>query len=145
MNGNKSKFKVPLTLSHKPIIAVENYDQIDGRFTNNTDAQCLSVGHAQYAGINTNEISAKVFRHTGKRWSPQSEELPLHRCIDLTNLIVQSIMLSENISYSNKEIQLKPQYIKKEELHCIHSYCKSDTDLFDKLRELKSLLSNLDL
>lgn len=42
----------PKNLSHKPIISVR----------------------AQY---DENEISLKVWRHTGKRWSRQSEELPL--------------------------------------------------------------------
>ena len=29
------------------------------------------------------DISAKVWRHTGGKWSRQSEELPLHRVLDL--------------------------------------------------------------
>ncbi|MBJ3523953.1 hypothetical protein JGC27_25195, partial [Salmonella enterica subsp. enterica serovar Rissen] len=33
------------------------------------------------------ELSAKVWRNTGEKWSRQSEELPLHRAIDLATLI----------------------------------------------------------
>ena len=35
------------------------------------------------------DISAKVWRYTGEKWSRQSEELPLHRVIDLAILIVR--------------------------------------------------------
>lgn len=33
------------------------------------------------------DISAKVWRYTGEKWSRQSEELPLHRVLDLAILI----------------------------------------------------------
>jgi hypothetical protein len=36
------------------------------------------------------DISAKVWRHTGERWSRQSEELPLHRALDLAILICRA-------------------------------------------------------
>jgi hypothetical protein len=36
------------------------------------------------------EISAKVWRHTGGKWSRQSEELPLHRALDLALLICKA-------------------------------------------------------
>jgi hypothetical protein len=36
------------------------------------------------------DISAKVWRHTGGKWSRQSEELPLHRALDLAILICRT-------------------------------------------------------
>ena len=36
------------------------------------------------------DISAKVWRYTGEKWSRQSEELPLHRVLDLAILIVRT-------------------------------------------------------
>lgn len=36
------------------------------------------------------DISAKVWRHTGGKWSRQSEELPLHRVIDLAIMVCQA-------------------------------------------------------
>jgi hypothetical protein len=35
-------------------------------------------------------FSAKVWRYTGEKWSRQSEELPLHRIIDLAILICRT-------------------------------------------------------
>ena len=141
MNTKQVKCKVPTNLSHKPIIAVEDYDIIESYFYNKSDARCLSVGHAQYDDPHPEEISAKVFRHTGERWSPQSEELPLHRCVDLTNLIVQSIMISEEILYCDDKVTIKPQYIKKEELHYIKNIY--NCELRKKLKELNYLLNIL--
>lgn len=39
---------IPTHLKHKPIIAVENYDRIDGPYADDTDAMGLSVGIAQW-------------------------------------------------------------------------------------------------
>jgi hypothetical protein len=40
--------------------------------------------------LGTDQLSAKVWRHTGERWSRQSEELPLHRALDLAILICRA-------------------------------------------------------
>ncbi len=55
---------------------------------NNTDVKALSIGTAQY---DFDEISLKVWRHTGIKWSRQNEELPLHRNIDLNILLIASL------------------------------------------------------
>ena len=75
--------KIPLTLKHKPVIVCENYDKVDGRQAHETDAQGLSVGLAQWNDRGRVDISAKIWRYTGEKWSRQSEELPLHRVLDL--------------------------------------------------------------
>lgn len=82
--------KIPTSLKHKPVIVSENYGQVDGRYANNTDAQGLSLGLAQWNDRGKVEISAKVWRHTGEKWSRQSEELPLHRVLDLAILICRT-------------------------------------------------------
>jgi len=79
--------KIPTHLKHKPILEVANYDRIDGPYANDTDAKGLSIGLAQWNEPGWTELSAKVWRHTGEKWSRQSEELPLHRVIDLASLI----------------------------------------------------------
>lgn len=43
------------------------------------------------------EISAKIWRHTGEKWSRQSEEMPLHRALDLAILICQSKLYFANL------------------------------------------------
>ncbi|MCY9664608.1 DUF6530 family protein [Paenibacillus alginolyticus] len=82
--------KIPTTLKHKPVIVSENYEQVDGRYAGNTDAKGLSLGLAQWNDRGKVEISAKVWRYTGEKWSRQSEELPMHRVLDLAVLICRS-------------------------------------------------------
>jgi len=82
--------KIPTTLKHKPVIVSENYGNIDGRDAYHTDAQGLSLGLAQWNDRGKVDVSAKVWRYTGEKWSRQSEELPLYRVIDLAILICRS-------------------------------------------------------
>jgi len=82
--------KIPTELRHKPVIVSEGYDLIDGRFANNSDAKGLSLGLAQWNERGNVDISAKIWRHTGEKWSRQSEELPLHRVLDLAILICKT-------------------------------------------------------
>jgi hypothetical protein len=77
---------IPTTLKHKPVIVSENYENIDGRYAYASDAKGLSLGLAQWNDRGRVDISAKVWRYTGEKWSRQSEELPLHRVLDLAIL-----------------------------------------------------------
>lgn len=78
---------IPTSLKHKPVVVCENYEQVDGRNAYTSDAKGLSLGLAQWNDRGKVDISAKVWRHTGGKWSRQSEELPLHRVLDLAILI----------------------------------------------------------
>jgi len=82
--------KIPTTLKHKPVIVSENYENVDGRYAYSSDAKGLSLGLAQWNDRGKVEISAKVWRYTGEKWSRQSEELPLHRVLDLAILICRA-------------------------------------------------------
>lgn len=82
--------KIPTTLKHKPVIVAENYDTIDGRSAYETDTKGLSLGLAQWNDRGKVDISAKVWRYTGEKWSRQSEELPIHRVIDLAILVCRA-------------------------------------------------------
>lgn len=82
--------KIPSELKHKPVIVSEEYDKVDGRRANKSDAKGLSLGLAQWNDRGRVDISAKVWRHTGEKWSRQSEELPFHRVLDLALLICES-------------------------------------------------------
>lgn len=81
---------IPTALKHKPVIISNNYEQIDGRLAFNSDAKGLSLGLAQWNDRGKVDISAKVWRYTGEKWSRQSEELPLHRVLDLAILICET-------------------------------------------------------
>ena len=81
---------IPTTLKHKPVIVVEDYDRVDGRSQYQSDAKGLSLGLAQWNDRGKVDISAKVWRYTGEKWSRQSEELPLHRVINMALLICRA-------------------------------------------------------
>ena len=146
---------IPKYLSHKPIVAVDNYNNIDGHYNpNQTDAKSLSIGYAQFDNNNPDELTAKVFRYdiANNRWCRQSEELPLHRCVDLCNLIVQSILKAEGVSYSLVKTQILPQFGDKKELDVIKNFyervnesdsSKTYNQLREKLRELRVLIDIL--
>ena len=102
--------KIPTTLKHKPVIVSDNYENVDGRNANNTDAKGLSLGLAQWNDRGKVDISAKVWRYTGEKWSRQSEELPLHRVIDLAILTCRSLQhFREAYRYENLYDAEKPQ------------------------------------
>jgi hypothetical protein len=82
--------KIPTTLKHKPVVVSENYDEVDGRQAYASDTKGLSLGLAQWNDRGKLEISAKVWRHTDMKWSRQSEELPLHRVLDLAILLCRA-------------------------------------------------------
>lgn len=88
--------RIPTTLKHKPVIVSENYENIDGRKAGNTDAKGLSLGLAQWNDRGKLDISAKVWRYTGEKWSRQSEELPMHRVLDLAILICRSSLFFQD-------------------------------------------------
>lgn len=81
---------IPTNLKHKPVIVCENYENIDGRKAYNSEAKGLSLGLAQWNDRGNVDASAKVWRNTGEKWSRQSEELPIHRLLDLAILYVRA-------------------------------------------------------
>ena len=88
--------KIPKTLKHKPVIVSEDYENIDGRKAYNTDAKGLSLGLAQWNDRGKLDVSAKVWRYTGEKWSRQSEELPMHSVLDLAILTCRSYLYFQN-------------------------------------------------
>lgn len=85
-----NEMRIPATLKHKPVFAVEDYETVDGRSAGDTDAKGISLGLAQWNERGRVDISAKVWRYTGQKWSRQSEELPLHRVLDLALVLVSA-------------------------------------------------------
>lgn len=101
--------KIPTTLKHKPVIISNDYENIDGRYAYNSDAKGMSLGLAQWNDRGKVDISAKVWRYTGEKWSRQSEELPLHRVIDLAILICRTkLHLGESYKYESYYYKTNP-------------------------------------
>ena len=48
------------------------------------------MGLAQWNDRGNVDVSAKVWRYTGEKWSRQSEELPMHRVLDLAILVCRA-------------------------------------------------------
>jgi hypothetical protein len=157
--------KIPVDLKHKPVMVSENYDLVDGRYANNSDAKGLSLGLAQWNERGKVEISAKIWRYTGEKWSRQSEEMPLHRALDLALLICQAKLYFANLYRTDKKDY--PQYPTIERIAlqgkamnvavCVDSeYIDEDIKLFDdclhrddeiiseRLQRLSALLKKLE-
>ncbi|MCC0630776.1 MULTISPECIES: DUF6530 family protein [unclassified Clostridioides] len=136
--------RVPEYLSHKPIVAVDNYDRIDGKYANNSDAKALSLGKAQWSDDENIEISAKVWRHTGGKWSRQSEELPLHRVLDLNILILSSMIIKKdnNLSKTN----LDEVILNESDNKILEKFLDENQEyLKPRIRELKRILNEINL
>jgi len=130
---------VPQHLQHKPIIAVNDYDKKDGQYAPNSDAKALSIGQAQY---DEDEISAKIFRHTGHNWSRQSEELPIHRTLDLAILVVAS-MLSDSAGQKSLS-SLNEKIIDPKRHQELLDYYKANKKILQpRLQELQKLLNTI--
>ncbi|MCD0487923.1 DUF6530 family protein [Pedobacter sp. MC2016-14] len=127
---------VPKHLSHKPIIAVNDYDKIDALYANRTDARALSIGQAQY---DDDEISLKVFRIVDGKWSRQSEELPIHRNLDLSILFLASLMTDTDSNYAQSS--LREEVIENSRVSEITDYYNlHERKLKPRLIELKQIL-----
>ena len=137
--------RVPEHLQHKPIIGVDNYDTKDGMYAPKSDAKALSIGLSQW---DIDEISAKVWRHTtgdkSGKWSRQSEELPLHRVLDLA-ILIASLYDSDDDNIKSKT-QLDESILDKNGLNNIDQFLKNNEKyLKPRLKELKSLLDKINL
>ena len=101
-------FTPPTWLKHQPIFMLP-YAPFDAPDPNKnadgnaaaTDAKYLSIGLAQWNEKGgPHDLSAKVWRYPldTKKWSRQSEELPLHRLADLCTLLVKTFFQKHSTS-----------------------------------------------
>lgn len=136
--------ETPTHLSHTPIVHVEKYSKMDGEFTNATDAQSLSIGFAQWdkhLDLQDRAISLKVWRNTGKKWSRQSEELPIHRVIDLSILLLASLIKDEGIDMPNSNLSETILQAQEENFKYIYKYYQKNKKRFDpRIIELHDLI-----
>ena len=129
------------TRKHKPIVSVDHYDEIDGQYASKTDAMALSLGKAQYDKTGK-ELSLKVWRMADDgSWSRMSEELPIHRNLDLSILFVRTLLKG----YNNQSFLLTEDKIS---LHKENGTIKEVMDYYEshkkylepRMKELKRLL-----
>ena len=96
--------EIPTNLKHKPVIVSDNYENVDGKTAYKSDAKGLTLGLAQWNDRGKVDASAKVWRYTGSKWSRQSEELPLHRVLDLAILLARSMHYFSDESYKHPKL-----------------------------------------
>ena len=133
--------KSPKHFGHKPIVPVNDYDKDDGMYRNNTDAKAQSIGYAQW---DNNELSMKVWRKR-KRWSPQSEELPLHRNLDLTILLLH-VLFDEAPNPDSFLVKAKTLFSEDQEggIEEIKKYYQKNKSFLEpRLKELRELLNKM--
>ena len=131
----------PKHLSHKPLVSVNDYDKVDGMYRNNTDAKALSIGYAQW---DNNELSMKVWRKR-KRWSPQSEELPLHRNLDLTILLLH-VLFDEAPNPDSFLVKAQTLFSEDQKggIEEIKKYYQKNKSFLEpRLKELRELLNKM--
>ncbi|MBE8952571.1 MAG: hypothetical protein SR1Q7_05445 [Quinella sp. 1Q7] len=143
--------RYPTHLQHKPIIGVDDYDLVDGMYAGHSDAKALSIGRAQY---DENHISAKIWRHDGN-WKRTSEEMPLHRVLDLAALIVslyhpQNLPSPLNNYHQTHAAHLSPRIqtdaAGNDDMQTLYDYLvANDAHLRPRLKELKTLLDGLNI
>ena len=140
--------ETPKHLSHTPIVSWNDYHRKDGKFANKTDAMALSIGYAQYDKKERNQInlesdnrvrkqdiSMKVWRKPGDRWSRQSEELPIHRNLDLTILLLSVLT---NSMQSEMSVDMEGG------IGVIQKFCSTEVDngeIQNRLTKIHDLLN----
>ena len=131
----------PKRLKHQPIISVNDYSRIDALYANRTDAEALSIGKAQW---DQSQISLKVWRHTSEKWSRQSEELPIHRNLDLSILFLAALTANIHENYPNSFLGETIDRI--ENVADIKEFYNKHKHFFQpRLKELKRLLNKIEL
>ncbi len=129
----------PKHLKHSPIVSVNDYDKIDGLYFEHTDAKALSIGQASW---DDDHISLKIWRRPNERWSRQSEELPIHRCLDLAILFLASLKKDENLPYPTSSLPLTID--KKSDFKLIRDFYEKEENkknINARLCELRNLLN----
>ena len=129
--------EAPKHLNHKPIIAVNDYDKIDAMYIGKTDAKALSVGQAQYEDFG---ISVKIWRHSKERWKKQSEEMPIHRALDLSILSIAAFLTDTTSKYPLT--CLREEIVQEDRVNEVFEYYKKNKSMLKpRLEELQKILN----
>lgn len=81
----------PASTNHKPVMISDNYGKVDGRFAYKTDVRALSLGLSGENEDGKAHIAAKVWRAAEGQGIGSSDEIPIHRILDLSILICSAL------------------------------------------------------
>lgn len=132
---------IPYWLAHKPIIACD-YTSIES----GSDARFISVGRAQYD--NENAATVKIWRNSGKKWSRQSEEIPISRVSDMFLMLLNAMKESCSgvVKDQNRKSYLQEEVLKEDDLEFLRECINDDkAHLKESLTAIKDLLNSMDL
>ena len=129
---------MPTWLSHKPIIAC-NYRMVNPDDYN--DAQYISVGRAQY---DPNDASVKIFRHSGNRWSRQSEEVPIQRLGYMLEMLLIAILQCQRSGEESFRSELLEEIIAPEDMDFLREQIMANRhSIRDSLNRIKALIEEI--
>jgi len=143
--------ELPRNLAHKPFYAL-HYQKFDGPYPEHTDARWLSLGLSQW---DSHDVSLKVLRYDtkNKKWSRQSEELPLHRVIDAA-IWVALVLLQRSaggiqvkagtFQGQNEDVEARTAIVDAREQRLFDEYfSKFGSHLEERFRVLSGILATL--
>lgn len=135
----------PTHLKHRCLYLLP-YEPFDGRYKNKTDCKYLGVGIAQYRDGDDTPVSVKSWRKSDEKWSRQSEEVPIHRNIDMT--ILQALILKhdwpETVAIPTGTFTNQKEEIVLRRLEPINQQCRTEReDTLERLKILKSILNEM--
>ncbi len=138
----------PLHLKHKPVYMLP-YSEFDGPYAGDTDCKYLSIGHAQWPD-DPDALSVKTFRWTesAQKWSRQSEEIPITRCVDLVIFMVKTIISSNNEvpEFPVNTFENQDEVIRLKKINDMPLHCDGAIELVKKrLSELKRVLNEIEI
>lgn len=136
--------EVPKHLRHKPIVAVENYEDIDAQWAKNTDTKALSVGIPQWCNGNYDPdsgLSIKVWRHNGSKWNRNCEEVPVHRVLDMATLFVGALLHEPKAHYCSTSLHEK--VVDADNFHLVRDFYENSPYVKVRLEELRDKINLL--
>lgn len=129
---------MPTWLSHKPIIAC-NYRMLNPN--DYEDAQYISIGRAQY---DPNDVSVKIFRHSGNRWSRQSEEVPIQRLGYMLEMLLVAMLQCQRSGEESFRSELLEEIVTPEDLDFLREQIRANRhSICDSLNRIKALIEEI--
>ena len=107
------------------------------------DAKFISVGRAQY---DSGDLTVKMLRWSGSRWSRQSEEVPIQRLPFMMAMMLNAIYRVQHKKQNRFKSDLNECLVRPEDLDFMGECFDDYKELILKgLREVRDLVNRIDL
>ncbi|WP_345951292.1 DUF6530 family protein [Mucilaginibacter sp. PAMB04274] len=129
----------PMHLTHKPVIATVDARTLDDPEHDGswTDVRSLSIGKAQWDDPDV--FSVKIWRSVDGRWTRQSEEVPLHRALDLAILVIDALIEERSGTFMGHH--LHPVIVAPNSLEELHEFIRDNRGILtERIIEINSLI-----